>query len=165
MEGLDVSKLPMDLLLNILNIIILFLITRFLVYKPVKKFMQERKDRIDKEKADAQQQLKEAEEKKEEYSLLIADADSKARQTVLDGEKEAIKRSDEIIAKANEEAEQIKQDAIAQAQKEKEDAINGMKGDIASLAVSISEKILSREITDKDNEKIVENFLKDGDNA
>ena len=165
MEGLDVSKLPMDLLLNILNIILLFIITRFLVYKPVKKFMQERKDRIEKEKAEAAEKLQEAESLKEEYSSLLSDAENKARQTVLDGESDAKKRSAEIIEKAQNEAEQIKQDARDEAQKEKEDTINSMKDDIASLAVSVSEKILSREITDKDNLKIVENFLKDGDNA
>ena len=164
MEGLDVSKLPIDLLLNILNIVILFLITRFLVYKPVKKFMQERKDRIDKEKADAEQQLKEAEDLKAEYSSLLAESDNKARQAVLDGENEARKRSAEIIEKAEKQAEQIKQDALTEAQKEKKETLNGMKGEVASLAVSISEKILSREITDKDNEIIVKNFLKDGDN-
>ncbi|MBO4338686.1 MAG: F0F1 ATP synthase subunit B [Clostridia bacterium] len=165
MEGLDVSKLPLDLLLNILNIILLFLITRFLVYKPVKKFMQERKDRIEKEKADAEQQLREANDLKEEYSSLLADADEKARQTVLDGENEAKKRSAEIIGKANDEAERIRKDAEEKAEKEKGEALESMKGEVASLAVSISEKILSREITDKDNERIVESFLKDGDNA
>ncbi|MCR4564291.1 MAG: F0F1 ATP synthase subunit B [Clostridiales bacterium] len=165
MEGLDFSKLPIDLLLNILNVILLFLITRFLVYKPVKKFMQARKDRIDAEKADAEQQMKEAEALKEEYSSLLADADEKARQTVLDGENEAKKRSAEIIGKANDEAERIRKDAEEKAEKEKGEALESMKGEVASLAVSISEKILSREITDKDNERIVESFLKDGDNA
>lgn len=163
MEGLDVSKLPIDLLLNILNIVILFLITRFLVYKPVRKFMQERKDRIEKEKANAEQQLKEANDLKEEYSSLIADAENKARQTVLEGENEARKRSSEIIEKANSDAEQIKEDARIQAKEEKENSINSMKGEIASLAVSLSEKILSREISEKDNEKIVEDFLQSGD--
>jgi len=163
MEGLDVSKLPLDLLLNILNIVILFLITRFLVYKPVKKFMQERKDRIDKQKEDAEDRLKEANDLKEEYSSLLADADSKAKQTILESENEARIRSSEIIEKANADAEEIRQQAQIQAKEEKDATINNMKGEIASLAVSISEKILSREITDKDNEKIVESFLKDGD--
>jgi len=163
MEGLDVSKLPIDLLLNILNIILLFLITRFLVYKPVKKFMQERKDRIEKEKANAEQQLREANDLKEEYSSLLADADNKAKQTILESENEARKRSSEIIEKANSDAEQIKEEARIQANEEKENSLNNMKGEIASLAVSISEKILSREINEKDNERIVDNFLQSGD--
>ena len=163
MEGLDVSKLPLDLLLNILNIILLFLITRFLVYKPVKKFMQERKDRIEKEKANAEQQLREANDLKEEYSSLLADADNKAKQTILESESEARKRSSEIIEKANSDAEQIKEEARIQAKEEKENSLNNMKGEIASLAVSISEKILSREINEKDNERIVDNFLQSGD--
>lgn len=164
MEGLDVSKLPIDLLLNILNIILLFVITRFLVYKPVKKFLQERKDKIEVQKQEAADKLKEAEDIKAQYSSLIAEAETNARQAVLDGEAEARKQATEIIDRANREAEEIKKTASLEAQKEKEATLGSMKNDVAALAVSISEKILSREITDKDNERIVESFLNSGDN-
>ncbi|MBE6834955.1 MAG: F0F1 ATP synthase subunit B [Ruminococcaceae bacterium] len=164
MEGLDVSKLPIDLLLNILNIILLFVITRFLVYKPVKKFLQERKDKIEAQKQEAADKLKEAEDIKAQYSSLIAEAETNARQAVLNGEAEARKQATEIIDRANREAEDIKKTASLEAQKEKEATLGSMKNDVAALAVSISEKILSREITDKDNERIVESFLNSGDN-
>ena len=42
----DFSNFPIDLILNILNIVILFVIVRFLVYKPVKKFMDARTARV-----------------------------------------------------------------------------------------------------------------------
>lgn len=162
MEGLDVSKLPIDLLLNILNIILLFLITRFLVYKPVKKFMQERRDKLEKEKADAIEQKKEAENLKEEYALKLAQAESDAKKTLLDSESDARQKASQIISDAKQQAEQIKADAVSQAEKEKADALSSLKDEVASLAVDISEKILSREVSDKDNERIIENFFKDG---
>ena len=165
MEGLDVTKLPIDLLLNILNIILLFLITRFLVYKPVKKFLDERKARINAENEKAQQVTKEAEDIKAEYEKKLADAESQARKVILEGEEKAGKEAVSIIENANKEAEQIKADARLQAQREKQAALDSLQGDVASLAVSISEKILDREVSDKDNEKIVERFLKNGDNA
>ena len=42
----DFSNIPTDLILNILNIVILFVIVRFIVYKPVKKFIDGRKERV-----------------------------------------------------------------------------------------------------------------------
>ncbi len=162
MEGLDVSKLPIDLLLNILNIVILFLITRFLVYKPVKKFMAQRREKVEKEKSDAKQQMQEALSLKEEYEKKLTEAQSNARESLLESEKKAQERKAQIISEAQKEAQEIKAEAKAEALKEKDEALNSLKDDVASLAVQISEKILSREITDRDNERIVENFFKDG---
>ena len=41
---------PVDIVIHILNIIVLFFVLRILLYKPVKKFMQAREDRIKAEK-------------------------------------------------------------------------------------------------------------------
>jgi len=163
MDGLDVSKLPMDLLLNILNIILLFLITRTLVYKPVKKFMQERKERIENEKAQVSKEKEEAEEIKSDYEEKLALAEENARQAVIESEAQAKKKASEIIDEAQKQAEAIRSDARLQAQKEKQKALDSMKDDVASLAISISEKILSRQVNNEDNDRIINEFLKSGD--
>jgi F-type H+-transporting ATPase subunit b len=164
MDGLDVSKLPLDLLLNILNIILLFLITRFLVYKPVKKFLNQRKERIEAEKAEAQQQMDEAQKLKDEYNSLLSEAEEKSRQTVLDGEEKARQQAMSIVEQAKKQSDEILADARQQATLEKEKTLSSLQGDVASLAVSISEKILAREIKDSDNKRIVDEFLKSGEN-
>lgn len=164
MDGLDVSKLPIDLLLNILNIILLFIITRHLVYKPVKKFLAGRKERLEAEKNEAKQQMEEAQRLKDEYSSLLADAEEKSRQTVLDGEEKARQQAASIVENAREQSEEIIADAKQQAQLEKEKTLSSLQSEVASLAVSVSEKILGREINDKDNKRIVEEFLKSGEN-
>ena len=53
MEGLVISDAVKDLIINIINIIVLFVIVRGLAYKPVKKFLDARKERIAKELSDA----------------------------------------------------------------------------------------------------------------
>ena len=47
---LDLSNVPFDLIINILNVVVFYLIIRLLVYKPVKKFLSARKEKIDKER-------------------------------------------------------------------------------------------------------------------
>ena len=43
---------PVDIVIHIVNIVVLFVVLRILLYKPVKKFMQAREDRL---KADKQE--------------------------------------------------------------------------------------------------------------
>ena len=60
MEGLVISDAVKDLIINIINIIILFVIVRSLVYKPVRKFLDARTARIDALQAQAAEQLQAA---------------------------------------------------------------------------------------------------------
>ena len=46
--NLDLSNVPFDLIINILNVVVFYLIIRLLVYKPGKKFLSARKEKIDK---------------------------------------------------------------------------------------------------------------------
>ena len=64
MEGLVISDAVKDLIINIIDIIILFVIVRALAYKPVKKFLDARKERIAKELSDAAALKSEAEERR-----------------------------------------------------------------------------------------------------
>ena len=70
----DFSNFPIDLILNILNIVILFVIVRFLVYKPVKKFMDARTARVTAAAEDAGAKAKAAEELSEQLRAQLADA-------------------------------------------------------------------------------------------
>lgn len=163
MEGLDTSTLPIDLLLNILNIVILFLIVRTLVYKPVKKFMNARRERIDNESKKAQDTMDEALKIKAEYESKLTDAEEKSKEVIRSGEDDARKKASEILSEAESKSAEIISLARKQGETEKKAALDSMKSDVASLAVEISEKILSREITDRDNKKIAENFFKSGE--
>ena len=78
MEGLVISDAVKDLIINIIDIIILFVIVRALAYKPVKKFLDARKERIAKEFSEAADLKKEAEEKKEEYTRLEEESRAKS---------------------------------------------------------------------------------------
>ena len=46
MEGYSISSVLGSLILNLLNIVALFLILRALVYRPVQRFLQARTDRV-----------------------------------------------------------------------------------------------------------------------
>ena len=74
--GFDASKIPIDLLLNLLNIVLLFLIVRTLAYKPIRKFMDARTARVTAEAKAAEEKAAEAEKLKEEYTQLLENGET-----------------------------------------------------------------------------------------
>ena len=68
LQSLGMSKdLIADLLINIVSIIVLYLVVKKLAYNPVKKFLNARTEKVEAQKLEAAENLKEANEMKEKY--------------------------------------------------------------------------------------------------
>lgn len=140
------SNIPLNIdwrqiLLHLLNLVILFLILYFLLYNPVKKFMEKRKKYYEEQDEKSKKTLAEAESEKAKYQELLTNADEeiagKKRVAIADARaeseriiKSAEAESSEILKKAGEKADEIKKraeesakdglsDVIAQAAEEK----------------------------------------------
>ena len=70
---------PVDIVIHIVNIVVLFVVLRILLYKPVKKFMQAREDRLKAEKQEVIDSRAETEELKKQYEEKLADAQNEAK--------------------------------------------------------------------------------------
>jgi F-type H+-transporting ATPase subunit b len=166
LESLGITKdLIADLIINIGSIIVLFVIVKKLAYKPVKKFMYERTERVMAQKAEAEALMAQAEEKEEKYNSLLAECESAKAEAIKEGEKQAHKESEEIISDAKIKAEDIVSKAKAKAQEKYDRAVEEANDYIVNLTIDASSMLLKREINDDDNKKIVEEFLNsvDGD--
>ena len=71
----------------------------------------------------------------------------------------AERMGDEIIAEANAKADAAIKKADADIAQSKKKAINEIKNDIAGISVSIAEKVVEREINEKDHNDIIESFI------
>lgn len=129
-----------QILLHMLNFVILFAALWFLLYKPVKKFMDDREASYKKASDEAGEKMKKAddalagldgalEEKKKqaeaERTALLASAQTACKEK-LD---EAEKRAEQIVSDARAEAEAIRKKAVSQSSR-----------DISELAVESVEK-------------------------
>lgn len=159
MEGLVISDAVKDLIINIINIILLFVIVRTLAYKPVKKFLDERRERIAAEKHEAEEQKAKAQEMYEQYEKLLAENKSSRDEIMVNAERDAAASAAEIIANAKKTAREITDKAREETEKEHEAAVVSLKKDVTGMAFDISERLLSREITDKDNQRIADDFF------
>lgn len=159
MPGLDLSKIPMDLILNFLNIILLFIIVRFLLYKPVRKFLDARAEKAAAVLKDADEQKKSAEKLKSDYEAMLSDTEGEAKKIIKDAEMKAAEKSAAIIANAEKQAEGIIADAKKRIEEDRREAQEDIKKEIVRTALMISEKVLEREIKDADVRKIAEDYF------
>ena len=150
-----------DLVINIANIVILFLITKALVYKPVKKFLAARKEKLAAETAKAEALMAEANEKQETYDTLLADAQNEKARILQSAQAEARAQAEDIVAAANAQAKKTAAEAAEAAEEEKRQAVAGAKDEIAELAVALSGKIMGRAAADRDDLRAAAAFFED----
>ena len=141
MEGLVISDAVKDLIINIVNIIVLFVIVKTLAYKPVKKFLDDRKAKIEKQLNDAAEAQKQADEKAQRYEGLISDSKKECAELKVKAEREAKESADAILANAKADADNITAKAREDAQREHDAKIASVKDDITELAFDISRQV------------------------
>lgn len=159
MGGVTIPDLAKDLLINILNIIILFVIVKALVYKPVKKFLDARTKRINDAKNEMEEKTKQAQKKLDEYNAMLAESKDRRAEIIGEAERTAKENSVKITGNAKESARAIIAKAQSDIEAEHTAMLNSLQGEVAGLAVDISKQILKREFNDDDNLKIAESFF------
>ncbi len=152
---------PLDIVIHIINIIVLFLILRTLVYKPVSKFMKNRTECIKNQLDDAAQKEIEAEKLREHYDAQLLSAEEDAKTKVIEITAKANKSAEEIIDNANTKADEIVDKANKKAKEEYDNTMSDMRDDITDVAVNMAKHILNREVTKEDNSKIIDSFFKE----
>ena len=150
---------PVTLIAQICNLFIqLFLAKKFFLDK-VKAILDQRREAADKEITDAQAARAEAEEIKKTYEQNMLEARAKADDLLLNAQRTANSRSEEIIGQAQQAAAQIKQKAAADIEMEKKKALNDAKNEISGLALAIAGKVGARELNAADQEQMIDRFI------
>jgi F-type H+-transporting ATPase subunit b len=91
-------------------------------------------------------------------------AEQQAEQVRIINESQELRKQllEEARAEARDEAEKLVADARLKIQKEQDEAMNQIKAEVISLSVDIAEKLLQRELADKDAQsRYIEEILKE----
>ena len=140
-----------QILLHMLNFAILFAVLYFILYNPVKKFMDKREEYYNEMDEKATSSLSEAERMKAEYEQKLADIENEKKSIISDTYSEASAQADKILTEAKEKAASIVSEAESKAIKEKEAIINSAGDDIREIAEAAAEKLLKFENEDAYN--------------
>ena len=150
---------PVTLIAQICNLFIQLFLAKKLFLDKVKAILDQRREAADKEITDAQAARAEAEVIKQTYEQNMKEARAKADDLLLNAQRTANSRSEEIIGQAQQAAAQIKQKAASDIEMEKKKAINDAKNEISGLALAIAGKVVARELNSADQEQMIDRFI------
>ena len=131
-----------QILLHLFNFIILAGGLYFLLYKPVKKFMDQRTAYYRDLDAQANEKLENAKKLENEYAAKLDAAADEIRAQKAGAMKDAETAAAATLDAAKKQKAQILADAAAAAACEKEQIVEDAKAEIADLAVAAAKKLI-----------------------
>lgn len=132
------------------NLIILFLLVKKLLFKPVKKMLAERNEQVEKLYTDAETAVSKANEMKNDYEQKLSGAKEEAKNIVSQANRTAEQNCEKMIKQTKEQTDKMVERALAQIENEKRAAGEEVKNEVASMAVMVAQKVIEREINEKD---------------
>ena len=155
MEGINLIDIP----IYILNFIVTFAMLYLLLYKPMSKFLQARRERIANTVKEAEEAQKEAEDNLQKSRKELAGTAEKARELTHEAIENAALSAEQVLDKAEEEAAAIIKRTQEQMEAKRQAALERAYTELVSLSGELSTRIILREVTIEDNRKIADRFF------
>lgn len=143
----------------LVNVGILYVVLRILLYKPVRKFLDERESRFARRSEEIERREHDTQSDKAKYEQLIGHIQEESDGMLKESRIAANRRAEEIIAQAEAQADELIGQARKQIAEEKRLARLEMREEIVDLAVDMAARILEREVSADDHKRIVDRFL------
>lgn len=142
-----------------INLVILYVFLKKLLFKPVKKMIDSRQQEIDDMYSEAESSRESANEMKAEYEEKIAKANEESEEILRSAQRRAELREEEILKEANVKAARVLERAEEQIELEKKQAINDVKDEVSSIAIDIAEAVIERDINKTDHDALIDEFI------
>lgn len=154
-------ELSWTFVFQIVNTIVIFLVLRHFLFKPVTEFMDKRTKSIENAINDADFKNKQADDLKEEYQIKLDHIKDERNQIIKDATKKAEERSDEIIKLAQAESKNIIDRANLDIERERQKAINLLKDQISSLSIMAATKVIEKELNEEAHKAMIKQFIEE----
>ena len=150
-----------QILISLANLLLLFLILKKFLYKPVKKVLNARQAAIDDENRAAAEAKEAALADKAQWESRLAGAETEADAILQQARERAENRSATIIADAKDEAAGILQRAKNDAALERKKAEAGIRHELVGVSTELAGKLLEREVKEDDHRNLIDSFIRD----
>ena len=146
-------RIDFNLVLTIINLIVLYLILRKFLFRPVMDIMEKREKMI----ADGIGHANEEQDKAHALKKQYEESTKMIEQAKLDAKQEY----NQILNEANEKADKVMKTARESLNQEREQAFDDMKAQVAGLAMDAAKKILLENADNISGVNAYDQFLKD----
>ena len=155
-----VSIAPWTLIFQIANLLLLMILFKKFLFKPVTDILEKRKQEIENHYQQAEDAENTASALKTEYEERMKGARQEAESIVKTATDNAAHLSESMLRETSKQVEQMKQKAASDIEMEKQKAFQEAKGELSGIALDIASQILDREVSEKDHEAMIDDFIK-----
>lgn len=145
-------------------LVIMVLVVFLVAYKPVKKMLTKRADYVENNIRDSETAKAQAEQSVLAAQEALIASKKEAAEIISNAKVIAEDNNRKMMEESQLEINKMKALAEEDIERSKVEAREEIRKEMVSVALAASEEVLKREINEKDNSRIVKDFIKDLDN-
>lgn len=146
---------------QIINFFIILFVVKKYFKEPIAKILNERKQKIESELADASKNKKEAEALLKEAQSQITSSKKEASEIVQNAQRKAEEEAHLLIKEARDNRENIIKATELEVEKIKSDTKTELSNEVKALAAELAEKIINERIDSKQEDSLIDKFIEE----
>ena len=161
----NLDKLPIAVITLIAQLVattVLFLIVRFKFWNVVTSFVEARKNAVQVELDKAENAKLEVEQATIESKELVQSARTTANNIIQQAKTLSEKEAEKILNDAHEQIESDKAKALREIDQKEIELRRNLQQEIVDVAYLLADKMVNKQMDEKQNQLIVDEFLSDG---
>lgn len=151
-----------DFLIQMASTLIIFLVVRFFLWKPITNLIEKKQDAIDKALQDAEEAKKRAFSLEEKLNLEYEESKKEVKRLIEEAIKEGNMQKDEIVQNAKDEAKRRLEASKEEIAQEVNNMRDKIREEIINIAFLAANKIVAKEINPEKYMDIVDDIIKEG---
>lgn len=152
------------LLTQLISFLILFLLLKKFLYRPVIKMLEDRAEKIKTSLEVADKIKQEAEQTTAANESLMLKAREESQALISESREQAKKIKESELEKSKLQIEIERKRALDEIRSEEDKIINNIRSEFSGLAISAAEKIIEREVNENNHKEIIQLFLEKAKN-
>ena len=152
-------KLDLNLLWTVVDVLILYVLLRKFLFKPIQNVLDQRQKTIEADIAAAQTSKTEAAAALTTAQDKLRNVDNEAAARREAYEKQAEVEKQQLLAEAQKQADAIVAEGKAAAEAERQHKLREADAQTTALARAMCEKLLSRNLTAQDDSRLLDDLL------
>ena len=147
------------ILVYLFNFLIMLVVLRIWVYKPILGLLEKRRQNIAQGLEDARVAAEARASAEKEAAKIIADAQAEASKIVREANERAQGVAKEVKVEAETEAAKAREAALAEAEAERNRVLADLRGQVAALSISAAQKLVGEALDEKRQRALLDEFF------
>lgn len=150
---------PYTIVIQLINVAILFYFLKRFFFHPLSNFLEERRDNIIKQYKEAKRQKIESEKLYNEYKSRLENLQAKIQSMIKGAQKEAKEARRDILEHARQEAEMLISKAREEIERQKNKASRELMEQSVDFSLVLATKVLEEKISKEEHHEIIQQIM------